>query len=37
MARTIDSLHLTAEGTPLEVLTKEEYDNNKGALKWGEF
>jgi hypothetical protein len=37
MDRTIDSLHLTAEGTPMEVLTKEEYNNNKGALKWEEF
>lgn len=37
LARTIDSLHLTAEGTPLDVITKEDYDNNKGALEWQEF
>lgn len=37
LARTIDSLHLTTDGAPLEVLTKEDYDKNKNALTWGEF
>ena len=37
LARTIESLHLTIEGAPLEILTKEDYDNNKGTLKWEEF
>lgn len=36
LARTIDSLLLTTDGSPLEVLTKEDYDNNK-ALEWQDF
>lgn len=37
ITETIESLHLTKEGSPLEMLTKEEYDNEKGALQWEEF
>lgn len=36
LASTIDSLHLTTDGTSLEVLTKEDYDKNS-ALSWEEF
>ena len=34
IVRTIESLQLTTQGAPLKVLTKEDYDSNKGSSVW---